>query len=325
MKKVVFFNHKGGVGKTTLSVNIGFSLAKSGKRVLLIDADPQASLTSYLMDSNVFDDLLDNSGSDDGRTIWTAVLPVMRGANEPRFIRPYEAYTDGLFYLPGDIRLYEFEEKLPVHWSDAQRQSKHALAATCAIGRAIDDIGEELGLDIAIYDVGPNIGPLNRTVVLDSDCLVVPVSCDLLSLRAIRTMGRVLTSWIQEWDLIAKLAPADEEILRGRPAFIGYIPQQFREYRGKMLSTHADMLARIQTEFRGDFLRTLRSVGGDVAPHSTELMLGEVQDFGQLAAEAIDSGRPMTDARIQSDALRRKADAAFTKIGERIAARAFSP
>ena len=323
MKKLVFFNHKGGVGKTTLSMNVGFSLAKSGKRVLLVDVDPQASLTSYLMEAAVFDDLLDNSDQEEGRTIWTALLPVVHGQQQPRFIQPYEAYIDGLFYLPGDVRLYEFEEMLPEYWHDAQRQSKHALAATCAIGQAVDEVGRRLRFDIAIYDVGPNIGPLNRVVVLDSDHIVVPVSCDLLSLRAIRTMSRVLVSWIQEWDLVAKLAPRDAVVFHGRPAFVGYIPLRFRSYGGKMVSTHKDMLTRISREFRGDFLKTLRRVGEDIAPHSTELMLGQVKDFGQLAAEAIRLGRPMSEARVRSDAVRQEADEAFTKIGNRISARAF--
>lgn len=321
MKKLVFFNHKGGVGKTTLSMNVGFSLAKSGKRVLLVDVDPQASLTSYLMDAAVFDELLDHSSTDNGRTIWTALLPVLQGEKQPQFIRPYEAYTDGLFYLPGDIRLYEFEQKLSEYWQDAHRQSKHALNATCAIGGAVDEVGRRLSLDVAIYDVGPNIGPLNRSVVLDSDHLVVPVSCDLLSLRAIRTMSRVLASWILEWDLVAKLAPRETHIFRGRPAFVGYIPLRFRSYAGRMVSTHKDMLTRIGREFRGDFLKTLRRVGDDVAPHSTRLMLGEVEDLGQLAAEAIRLGKPMSEARVPSDSVRRKADDTFTRIGERIAAR----
>ena len=325
MKKLVFFNHKGGVGKTTLSMNVGFSFAKGGKRVLLVDADPQASLTSYVMDADVFDALLDNSSQDEGRTIWTALLPVMQRQNEPRLIPPYEAYTDGLYYLPGDIRLYEFEEKLPEYWGDAQRQSAHALSAICAIGRAIDQLGRRLRIDLAIYDVGPNIGPLNRSVVLDSDFLAVPVSCDLLSLRAIRTMSRVLASWIREWELVTRLAPRGTSISRGRPAFIGYIPQRYRSYGGKMLRTHGDMLARIHREFRGDFLDTLRGVGRDIAPHSTELMLGEVEDLGQLAAEALNAGKPMSETRAEGDPLRRKADAAFRHISDRIAARVSLP
>lgn len=49
VKKIALFNHKGGVGKTTLTVNITDALAESGKTVLLVDADPQCNLTSFYL------------------------------------------------------------------------------------------------------------------------------------------------------------------------------------------------------------------------------------------------------------------------------------
>lgn len=47
MKKIAIFNHKGGVSKTTTSFNLGWSISKLGKRVLLVDADSQCNLTMY--------------------------------------------------------------------------------------------------------------------------------------------------------------------------------------------------------------------------------------------------------------------------------------
>jgi cellulose biosynthesis protein BcsQ len=70
--RLAVFNHKGGVGKTTLTVNIAAALASLGKRVLLVDADPQCNLTSYIVDEDVVDDLLDTSDTEAGRTVWSA-------------------------------------------------------------------------------------------------------------------------------------------------------------------------------------------------------------------------------------------------------------
>ena len=70
--RITIYNHKGGVGKTTLTVNVAFALSSLGKSVLLVDSDPQCNLTSYLLSDDVVDDLLDHSNGQDGKTIWSS-------------------------------------------------------------------------------------------------------------------------------------------------------------------------------------------------------------------------------------------------------------
>ena len=109
--RISVFNHKGGVGKTTLTVNIAFAMAQLGKRVLLVDSDPQANLTSYLVDDEVVDSLLDESDGPNGSTVWSAVKPIVDGSGAVRLIEPIERGPN-LYLLSGDIRLAEFEEQL---------------------------------------------------------------------------------------------------------------------------------------------------------------------------------------------------------------------
>src|SRR5947208_17012597 len=102
-KRITIYNHKGGVGKTTLNINIASALIELGKSVLLVDSDPQCNLTSYLLSDDVVDDLLDNSEGPNGRTIWTAVQPIFNQIGDGAIVEPVN--IGKLALLPGDIRL----------------------------------------------------------------------------------------------------------------------------------------------------------------------------------------------------------------------------
>src|ERR1019366_9979467 len=92
--RLAIFSHKGGVGKTTLTVNIAAALAAMGKRILLVDSDPQGNLTSYLVEESVVDDLLDNADTDKGQTIWSAVKRIVEATGEIKQIAALERLTN---------------------------------------------------------------------------------------------------------------------------------------------------------------------------------------------------------------------------------------
>src|SRR5882757_9911590 len=108
-KRITVFNHKGGVGKTTLTFNIAAQLASLGKNVLLVDSDPQCNLSAYVIDGEVLDYLLDRSDKPEGRTVWSALKPVAEASGQFRPVKPIEL-SEHLFLLPGDIRVSDFEE-----------------------------------------------------------------------------------------------------------------------------------------------------------------------------------------------------------------------
>jgi cellulose biosynthesis protein BcsQ len=201
MKTIALFNHKGGVGKTTLTVNVADALADLGLKILLIDADPQCNLTSFYLEEGQLDKLLSASDADGGGTIWSAIKPVVDGKGPIKEIEPFIADKgrDKLLLCAGDVLLADYEEELPTAWTGSFARKTRDYDVMCALSRAVRGLGKKHDVDIILYDVGPNVGALNRTIILDCDYFATPVAADLFSLRALATVGRSLGRWIRDW------------------------------------------------------------------------------------------------------------------------------
>lgn len=316
---ITIYNHKGGVGKTTLTVNIGFALSSLGKKVLLVDSDPQCNLTSYLLADNIVDDLLDHSNDEDGKTVWSAVRPVMEYTGSVRLVDLTEIGEVAL--LPGDIRLSEFEEFLGDAWADGFKRRIGGLRATSSIQYLISKLDQQRNFDFVFYDTGPNIGPLNRILLLGSDFFVVPVACDLFSSRALSTLGQSIKKWIIDLETINAIAPDDAMILKGKPKFLGYIPQRFRVYGRKMTREADSYLRDIKHQIYEDISSVLCEIDDKLAPlHSIDPVIGKVQDLASLAQAAQREGVPIWNcsAGRRYKGLKERAKEQFFQIAENI-------
>jgi cellulose biosynthesis protein BcsQ len=183
-KRITVFNHKGGVGKTTLTYNIAAQISALGKRVLLVDSDPQCNLSAYVIDGEVLDDLLDNSDGPNGRTVWTSLKPIAEASGAFKLVKPIEL-SQRLFLIPGDIRVSDFEEELSDFWRECLQRKRKGFAGTVALSELVNTICLQYSIDFVFYDSGPNIGPLNRIILLDCDFFIIPAACDLFSVRAL--------------------------------------------------------------------------------------------------------------------------------------------
>lgn len=321
--RVTVFNHKGGVGKTTLTMNLAAALAQLGRRVLLVDTDPQCNLTSYLIDDAVVDGLLDEADSPEGQTIWSAVRPVSEAIGGILPIRPLQTSVDRLFLLPGDIQLSQFETDLADFWAQSLQRKPKGFRGTSAISELVGHVATSIRADYVFYDSGPNIGPLNRCILLDCDFFMVPVACDLFSLRALKTLGRTLTAWIEDWETISELAPEGIPLLGGRPRFLGYVPGGFRVYGGAVAQQQSHYLSRIEKEIHSQIVAILRKLDPTLAVGPlSHFKLGEVQDFGSLVAASQRTGLPIfsvDDAGTQTQ--RQRARRVFTSLARKTEAR----
>ena len=317
-KRLTLYNHKGGVGKTTLMINIASALASLGKRVLLVDADPQCNLTSYLVDSEVVDEWLDKSDLKDGNTIWSAIKPFFESYGDVKYIKPFERQDD-VFLLPGDIRLSEFEQELNQIWVDCLQRKIRGFKGASAISEVVNEIAKREEIDYIFYDVGPNIGPLNRVILLDCDYFIVPAACDLFSVRALKTLGKSLHDWILEWDVISKLAPDNSLLLPGRPAYLGYILQRFRMYGDTIASQYSGYATKLEKSAYSDITEVLRRIDKNLAKGTlSQNKLGQVKDFASLVPLSQTQGVAFFDVDGGNAHTKHEAKKEFASIANKI-------
>lgn len=321
--RIAIYNHKGGVGKTTLTVNISAALAALGKKVLLVDTDPQCNLTSYLFTEKSVNALLETSSDPEkGATLWSSVKPVFDADGDFRPIKAYKlARIEGVTCFPGDIQLAEFEQDLVSAWGECFQRKSRGYRSTTALSRLVDRYCHKMGIDYVFYDSGPNIGPLNRVVLLDCDHFIIPTACDLFSARALSTLGHTLARWIADWAIIEDLAPDGAHLLPGRPKLMGYIPQRFRVYRGQAASGQSKYIPEIEKRLLNDVVAVLKKLGDDLVPKSGQgLRLGMIKDFSSLASAAQTEGVPIKDCSAGTPAQHEEAREAFEAVATRIIA-----
>lgn len=152
-------------------------------------------------------------------------------------------------------------------------------------------MGKRYGVDLIIYDVGPNVGPLNRIVLLDSDFFATPVAADLFSLRALSTVGRSLARWISDWKTVLGLAPeGSRSLLAGNPIYLGYITSAYKVSSGRnSTKPHEYWEGKIAPRVRDRVVNTLRAIDPSLVPYTSN-KLAAIKDFHSLAPQAQDYG-----------------------------------
>lgn len=294
MKAIAFFNNKGGVGKTTLAYHVAWMLAERGFVVLAADLDPQANLTSMFLDEEGVEGLWSPNGSlDDARTVYQAVDKLRRGLGDILPLKPREIPgNERLFLLPGDLALSDFESDLAEQWPKCLDRDERAFRVTTALFRIIHQAATEVGADVVLIDVGPNLGAINRTALLVSDYVVIPLGPDIFSLQGLRNMGPRLRSWREDWSERKSKNPAPDLVLApGSMQPIGYVTMRHAVRSSRPARWFGKWIAKMPEAYLRDVLDDRNTV--PLGPDADSNCLAQMKDYKSLMPMAQEANKPM--------------------------------
>ncbi|TVQ40411.1 MAG: ParA family protein [Spirochaetaceae bacterium] len=152
---VVFANQKGGVGKTTTAVNLGAYIAQAGRRVLLIDFDPQGNLSSSV------------GVSTDGAGIYEVLNGGRAASSEIR-----GTSVDNLSIIPSSVNLTGANVEL-VQEAEREQYLKRALA----------DVKDDF--DYLFIDCPPSLGILTLNGLVAADTVLIPLQCEYFAMEGL--------------------------------------------------------------------------------------------------------------------------------------------
>jgi cellulose biosynthesis protein BcsQ len=193
---LTFFNNKGGVGKTSLIYHLSWMFASLHKRIVIIDLDPQSNLTAAFLEEDAIFDIWNSRQP--GATVYQCVKPLsgVGDITEPVL----QSISTDLYLLPGDVTLSRFEDALAVEWPKSLDTSLYRpMRIISSFWQVMQRAAEKVQADLVFVDIGPNLGAINRSVLLAADYVVIPLGADLFSLQGLSNLGPTLREWRDAW------------------------------------------------------------------------------------------------------------------------------
>lgn len=240
MKLLSLFNNKGGVGKSTLCFHLGCALGELGKKVLLVDLDPQCNLTI----SGMFEEDLHQIWKDEDayiedyetavaqygtellttpRSIHFLLKPTEDGLNELEKFPPVIHLYNNVDLIPGRLSLHKYESKLAERWSGLYQSDNLSIRTVTNIRRICEIYGKQNGYEYILIDTSPSLGILNKVIISTVDGFIIPALPDMFSVYGIRNIGSSLQQWQREFETIYQLISEDK---RSR------FPEKFVQFAG---------------------------------------------------------------------------------------------
>ena len=204
-KIISFSNQKGGVGKTTTCVNMSAYLAKNGKKVLIVDMDPQGNATTGLglnksaIKNSVYNVLIDDTSAKD------VIIPTK---------------IDRLDILPAGIDLAGAEVEL-VYMKNREKRLQEALKNVAKY------------YDYITIDCPPSLGLLTINALTASDGIIIPIQCEYFALEGLSQLMNTIKLVIKHLNKKLKIEGVSLTMYDGRAIVSRQIAEEIRKFFGK--------------------------------------------------------------------------------------------
>ena len=286
---LTFFNNKGGVGKTSLVYHLAWMFSELGHTVVAVDLDAQANLTAAYLDEEELERLWENGK--EPTTIYRAIEPLTRVGDiaDPNI----EKVSQGLYLIPGDVALASFEDTLSESWPASMGDANlyRPFRILTAFWQVAQMAAEQVSADFILVDVGPNLGAINRSAMIASDYVAIPLGADLFSLQGLKNLGPTLRSWRNLWNKrLANWSPPDFALPRGRMNPLGYIVQQHSVRLSRPVKAYDKWVNRMPAVYHNAVLRDSTTA---VMPSQDQECLATLKHYRSLIPMGQESRKPI--------------------------------
>ena len=214
-----FLNQKGGVGKTTSVVNVGAGLAIMGKRVLIVDLDPQGHLTSFLgMESD---------------EINKTIYDVLRGDIHPRGAIVKKTLRARLSINGQDSQLSLSVIPSNLDFVDAESVLLHSPDKELLLKKAMDKVSDNY--DYILFDCAPSLGLMSVNALAAAQKVFIPVQTEYLALESLEHLLAKIETVTGELNLDLTMGGLIATRFDGRKVLSRSVVQTMRERFGALL------------------------------------------------------------------------------------------
>lgn len=242
-------------------------------------------------------------------TVYSLFIPLREGETdiEPD-IRPVRSERFGVDVLPGHPALSNIEDVMSDAWQSSLAKKTGDFRRIHWAGQLAVAMEHEDRYDYIFYDVGPSLGPFNRTVLLGWDAFVTPTSTDLFSFHAFGNLAKWFNDWVTEYSEISEgnlaqwrnYSPDISKKTRklrllghdGRGLqYLGYTTLEYVKRR----SNGKEQLVGAFERFRGKFDDEAKRIGDSLGHSCDQYLIGHVPHKYSMPATAQDSHSPIAD------------------------------